>query len=167
MNKLEVIEHDCLNQGAGLEDQESRVSAFVDIILEFDDAVAIVLLSKFLRNRKAFGNFQDRRYLVCSTIREKRTDLIKACTSHGHISVLFVHDQMGEMVRRFQSFGFYSPGHSVRFGAGDSCDPIDREGWQSLEQFLESTDINNHEMVSFSHDADQYYEIRARGCSNS
>jgi hypothetical protein len=94
----------------------------------------------------------------CKLSNANREAVLKACTSHGHLSVFFVQPNSDELSRRFLELDFYGEPRQVNLGLSDS--PLDAEASRSLESFLASTNGKAvQEMLTFAHDAGAFYRL--------
>lgn len=153
-----ALEYEPAQGKNGLATDKDKVSAFLDIATEFSGCSLVILCSRFLRNGGAFGVKKGVIFKECTLSNADREAVLKACTSHGHLSVLFVHPGCEELSRRFLDLGFYGEPRQVNFGTSDS--PLDAEAILSLESFLMSASGKAvQEMLAFAHDAGAFYRI--------
>jgi hypothetical protein len=116
----------------------------------------VVLNSVNLRNRKSFFLSRYAEYKEFPSENLPRDDdLIRACVSHGHLSVLFLPQNINELVLEFLAFGFYSP--VVRYTELD----INANDLNSLTSFAIAGNLSEFQGCLFSHDADYFYVLRA------
>lgn len=155
-----ALEHERADSEAGMVPAIERVSAFLELAARDSTCSLVVLSTKYLRNKQALGLATGKRFRVYSPSEVNRTELLKACMSHGHLSVFFLPQKSEELLRAFEELRFYGQATRVSFGAGDAGDPLGTEGALALADFLVSTSgPTTQAMLGFSHDADQFYEV--------
>ena len=155
-----VFEHELCEGYFGSPGIMQKVSAFLDLVTGDPACSLVVLDNKFLRNKRAFGLTHGERFKVCKLSEVQRTELLKACVSHGHLSVFFVLQNADELSRRFLELGFYGQPTEANFSADDANSPLNAEAILSLENFLASANGKAiQEMLAFSHDAGEFYRL--------
>src|SRR5215213_10193534 len=96
-----AFEHPPAAGELGLTPDMEIVSAFLDIAAREADCSLVALDSKFLRKKRAFNLARGERFRVCKLSDVDRTELLKACVSHGHLSVFFLPQDPEELLRQF------------------------------------------------------------------
>jgi len=156
--EMVVFEHDLREGYLGSPTIFQKVAAFLDLAAREPACFLVVLGSKFLRNRKAFGLGKDAGFRECKLSDLDRDVVLKACTSHGHLSVLFGSPKSDELSRRYLELGFYGQPRQLNLERDES--PLDAEAALSLEDFLASANGKPiEEMLAFAHDAGAYYRL--------
>ena len=154
-----AFEHEPAKGEKGLVTDRDKVSAFLNVAAEFPACSLVILSSKLLRNRRAFGLEKATVFKECKLSSADRDEVLIACTSHGHLSVFFVHPNSDELSRRFLELGFYGQPRQMNFGV-DATSPLDAEALQSIEHYLASANGKAvQEMLAFSHDAGGFYRF--------
>lgn len=152
--------HELAEELLDLTPDMQRVSAFLDLAATDPKCRLLVIESKFLREKAAFGLVRAERFMVCKFSKINRTELLKACVSHGHLSVFFMPSKPNELLHRFEQLGFYGPGIPTHFATGDLNDVLGKEELAAFRAFLDSDAGSEAQaMFGFSHDAAEFYEI--------
>jgi len=141
-------------------DPEARVRAFLTLFYQAKFFGQIVLLNNgYLRDAEALGFDKGGIFNVAGpAVLADRYSILRACTSRGHLSVLFVPKNHQELLAAFLGLGFYQSGNNTEFGTGTRRDPLGNPN--ALRNYLQSENGRAVEcLLSFSHDAEQFYEV--------
>lgn len=118
----------------------------------------VVLNGKCLRNRRVLGIGRRTPYVVFRHPNlPDENELVRACVSHGHLSVLFVSNRLDDLVDDFLSFGYYEP--AARQASLDA-------GVDNLGTLVEFSAVRRQEGLKgclFCHDAAFFYVLQNRG----
>ena len=123
----------------------------------------LVLNTCLLRNKRAFGFAKGQQFRLLWLPELDVREVAKACSSHGHLSALFIPKSRDEFARQASRLGLRDHGVALSVATGDATDPLGVEGASALRAFL-ATDLSGEvaTMFGFSHDALQFYEISRR-----
>ena len=154
-----AIEHDSLKEGRGLATDIEKVAAFLQLVAEDSLLVVVVLNSKFLRHRRRFM-LKGAPYKLFRLNEVDQEEVLKACTSHGHCSILFLVGNPAIVASRFLEQGFYDGGKRISLATEESQYPLAASEAESLAAFLVSEEGKKAKgAFMFSHDAAQFYQV--------
>lgn len=169
MPYINAIEYDSIGLGEYRVDipwteAETKVENFPSLYLTDEVFGKIIILnSKFLRNRRRIGIKRNEKFRIVATLEEAidlKKQIIKACYSHGHMSVLFLANVSSNLMNTFLKLGFYSRGTRVVLGTGKEEDPLAADQRADFINCLLSMQLVEDKYVCvFSHDADCIFQI--------
>lgn len=165
INNFDEYEATCLNnENSEWIDSRDRIEKFFPLFLKKEYFKNIIIInSQYLKVLKHL--FKNDEKTMCHIITNEkieiiRSDLRKACFSHGHLSVLFHIARANDFLKDFFRVCDFSFIGSINLEENQKKLPLEKSEMSLLTSCLSEISVHDNELLlTFSHDADYLYCI--------